>query len=188
MGKGGAVAVPACCRRLTTRFRMSVTRPAGKTSKKLSIVSSPISGKSIRSLLLAKNPAATSPNRLPSRNTNVWRRFFPFAELWDAGCVRALSEGSADQPCSFAAEGLSAGPAVEFVSGLASSPFAVAAWAGLRPFGPRLRTMLAMAWGEAVGKSVILWHSEARGREPPCPRRAEKMEGAKLQGVGTRPG
>ncbi len=52
---------------LTTMSRMSLTRPAGRTSNKLSMLKSPISGKSIKSLVLAKKPAAMMPNRLPQK-------------------------------------------------------------------------------------------------------------------------
>lgn len=44
------------------------------------MLSSPISGKVIRSLLFAKKPATTMPNRLPSRNIAVVLLFRVF--LW----------------------------------------------------------------------------------------------------------
>ena len=50
---------------------MSLTRPAGRTSSRLSILSSPMSGRLIRSLLFAKKPATTMPKRLPSKNIAV---------------------------------------------------------------------------------------------------------------------
>lgn len=92
---------------LATRSRMSLTRPAGRTSNKLSMLSSPISGKSIRSLLLAKKPAAMMPNRLPRRNIAVvfllrvlagWRAapafLLPFAGLLSRGV--GVSEGDGE--------------------------------------------------------------------------------------------
>lgn len=71
---------------------MSFTRPAGRTSNRLSILSSPISGKSIRSLLCAKKPAAMMPKRLPRRKMAVFLRLRVFGRWWT---ISAVSPGFA---------------------------------------------------------------------------------------------
>lgn len=66
----------------TTNSRISFANPAGSTSRMLSMLRSPISGRLISSLLLARNPASRMPNKLPSRKMKVFRRFRVLLSGW----------------------------------------------------------------------------------------------------------